>query len=130
MKHTKAIPLILIALTLSACGRGLDTYHSAGLQQAGLLDGVLTIPNSGVSSGRSFINTELSGFYIDLEESDPEAISYLNRLESREISVARTPLSNSTLYSVRFSGVWGDGPCPFDGALTCSKIKLRELVAY
>jgi hypothetical protein len=108
----------------------LNTYHSEGLEQEGLVDGILTIPAAGVSSGRSYINALDSGYYIDLSGSDPAAISYLNQLGAREVSVPRTEVSGAILYSVRFSGVWDEGPCPFSAYNTCSRIKLRALVAY
>jgi hypothetical protein len=130
MKVRQLLSLILLSLGFAACGSGLDTYHSAGLQQAGLVDGVLTIPLAGTLSGRSYLNTENSGFYIDLQESDPEAIDYLNRLGAGQISVSRTEISTGTLYSVRFSGTFGSGPCPFQPSSTCSLIQLRALVAY
>ena len=123
--------LILASLqVLPGCGSGLDTYHSAGLEQEGLVDGVLTIPAAGVSSGRSYINALDSGYYIDLAGSDPAAIQYLNQLAAREVSVARTELSGAVLYSIRFSGVWDEGPCPFSPTHICNRISLTALVAY
>jgi hypothetical protein len=130
MKSLQALLVLLSLLVLPACGSGLNTYHSEGLEQEGLIDGILTIPASGVSSGRSYINALDSGYYIDLDGSDPAAISYLNQLSAREISVSRTEVSGAILYSIRFSGVWDEGPCPFASSNTCSRIKLRVLVAY
>jgi len=126
----KPILFLSIALLISACGSGLNSYHSEGLEVPGMVDGVLTLPSAGVASGRSYINTANVGFYIDLSASSPEVISYLYRLESHEIQVSRTEVAGSELYRVRFTGSQDQGPCPFNSSSTCTRIQLQSLVAY
>jgi hypothetical protein len=130
MRTFSTLLLVFTVFLASGCGRGLETYHSEGLEQAGLLDGILTIPAQGVASGRSYINSEYSSYYIDLEGSDPAAIEYLTRLGARQVSVSRTEIYGSILYSIRFSGVQDEGTCPFSSSQVCRRIKLSSLVAY
>ena len=126
----KSFLLIGLLGMMSACGSGLNSYHSEGLEVPGMADGVLTLPSAGVASGRSYINTANVGFYIDLSASSPEVISYLYQLESHEIQVSRTEVAGSELYRVRFMGSQDQGPCPFNSSSTCTRIQLQRLVAY
>ncbi len=122
--------LAFFSFALPGCGSGLNSYHADGLEQPGLADGVLTIPSSGVAGGRSYISDGKTGFYIDLQGSEPEAMEYLRRLGNREVSVSKMEISGSLLYSVRFAGTRDQGPCPSSSGFICSRIQLKILIAY
>jgi|GEM_PF-5779626 len=130
MKATLGFLLFPVLFLVSACGSNVYSYHSEGLERPGLMDGTLFLSNAGVDSGKNVVSIQGTGLYVDVGGSSPEAVSYLRRLESREIQVGKTLVSGGALYSIRFAGSFDQGPCPGRTAFECPRVQLQEIIAY
>lgn len=128
----KVLPLILFLL-LTACGKNLDQFQTAGLSASNLpeLEGRLTVPAMWTQSSVETLYYQGRVYYLIADGTTQEVVTILGELISHQTSAAPISHTSSTYtYQVRFTGVFGLGMCPYNGASQCSTVSMKTLSPY
>jgi hypothetical protein len=122
--------LMIFMLIIFGCGKTMQSTGTDSNNLTGLMEGSLRIPKPGVIGGGITLEYANVSYQIS-SESNQTSNNYVDSLYNNQINIAPiTQNSTSKTYRAKFSGIFLQGPCPFNPMTNCPLVKFSSLSVY